>query len=278
MKAAKRLKRDRQAATLLPAVAPCRAQVDLGYKAVLLDIEGTTTPLSYGRKTLIPYVRVRLERWLADHWTEPAVSAVVAALRAQADADLESGLVDTPAVAVSGTSSSAVQSTVVANVLWQMDGGRKSTALKRLQGLIWAGGYASGELRGELFPDVHVALRGWKARGVRVAVYSSGSVEAQRLLFRHSVAGDLTPLLAGHYDTNVGCKSEPGSYTAIVAAAGFTAADTLFITDVHAEADAAVAAGLSAAISVRKGNEPLPRTTKHKLVTSLRHLFPPMSL
>lgn len=264
---------------LTSIVAPCRPQVDLGYKAVLLDIEGTTTPLSYGTNTLVPYVRARVERWLADHWAEPAVAAVVAALRAQANADLESGLVDTPAVAVSGTSTLAVvQSTVVANVLWQMDGGRKSTALKRLQGLIWAGGYASGELRGELFPDVHVALRGWKARGVRVAVYSSGSVEAQRLLFRHSVAGDLTPLLAGHYDTNVGCKREPGSYTAIVAAAGFTAADTLFITDVHAEADAAVAAGLSAAISVRKGNEPLPRATKHKLVTSLRHLFPPTSL
>jgi len=244
---------------------------------VLLDIEGTTTPLSFVADTLVPFVRRRVEGWLLDHWAEPAVAAVVAALRAQADVDLESGLVDTPSVAVGGAPD-AIRATVVANVLWQMDGGRKSTALKRLQGLIWAGGYSSGELTGELFPDVQAALRGWKARGVRVAVYSSGSVEAQRLLFRHSSAGDLTSLLVGHYDTNVGSKREPGSYKAIVAAAGFTAGDTLFITDAHAEADAAVAAGLTAAISVRRGNEPLPRQTKHKLVTSLRHLFPPMSL
>jgi 2,3-diketo-5-methylthio-1-phosphopentane phosphatase len=139
-----------------------------------------------------------------------------------------------------------------------MDADRKVTCLKALQGLIWRDGYHQGELQGVVFDDVPLALRQWQAAGTPIFIYSSGSVEAQQLLFRYSNHGDLTPLLRGYFDTTTGPKREAASYRTILGATGQSAPDVVFATDVLAEAEAAHEAGLQAVLVVRPGNAPLP--------------------
>jgi enolase-phosphatase E1 len=127
----------------------------------------------------------------------------------------------------------------------------KVTALKTLQGLIWAAGFADGRLKGHLWPDVAACLRAWHAGGLKLAVYSSGSVAAQKLLFGHSVAGDLTPLFAGFFDTRIGAKREAAAYGAIAAQLGLAPGEILFLSDVAEELDAAQAAGFATCQLVR---------------------------
>jgi enolase-phosphatase E1 len=134
----------------------------------------------------------------------------------------------------------------------------KVTPLKALQGLIWRQGYADGRLKGHLWPDVAACLRAWQAGGVTLAVYSSGSVEAQRDLFGHSDAGDLVPLFSGFFDTRVGAKREAPSYAAIAATLGLPPGDILFLSDVAEELDAAVAAGMQACQLVRAADGTIP--------------------
>lgn len=228
-------------------------------KAVLLDVEGTTTSVRFVYEVLFPYARERVAAFLAERGDDPEVRRAVDLLRA-GDPLLAGGDPEAP--------------DVVASVHRQMDEDRKSTGLKLLQGLVWREGYRSGRLRGHVFEDVPEALRRWDAAGIRVAIYSSGSVEAQRLLFRHSDAGDLTPLLAGHFDTTTGPKKAPESYRAIAAALELAAGDVLFVTDVLAEADAARDAGLEVAVSVRLGNAPLPERHPFPVVHDLLELAP----
>lgn len=136
-----------------------------------------------------------------------------------------------------------------------MDADDKSTGLKQLQGLIWRAGYASGELRGHVYPDVPTAFVAWSALGADIRIYSSGSVEAQRLLFAHSEAGPLDTYLRGYYDTRVGAKRDAQSYRRIIADMGGDAADVLFLSDVPEELEAARGAGLATAL-VRRGEGP----------------------
>ena len=147
---------------------------------------------------------------------------------------------------------------MAAYVEWLMDRDRKSPALKLLQGHIWRRGYESGELEGELFPDVAPAIRRWRASGVKVAIYSSGSVLAQRLLFGHTPGGDLTPEIDGFFDTGVGPKASSASYRHIATALGCAPAVLLFVSDSTKELDAAAEAGCRVALCVRPGNLPLP--------------------
>ena len=133
-----------------------------------------------------------------------------------------------------------------------MDRDRKSTALKSLQGKIWEKGYQSGELRGEVYPDVPGALERWHNRGIEIAIFSSGSVQAQRSLFRSTRAGDLTRFIKANFDTTTGPKPEPQSYSEIAAALRRPAAEVLFVSDVSAELDAARAAGMQTALCIRK--------------------------
>jgi enolase-phosphatase E1 len=139
-----------------------------------------------------------------------------------------------------------------------MDGDRKSTALKEVQGLIWDEGYEQSALHGVCFPDVPVALRRWRAQGVRAAIYSSGSERAQRRLFATLPEGDVTPLLDGFFDTRVGPKREPASYQRIADALGHDPGTVLFVSDMAAELDAATRARLQAALCLRPGNAPQP--------------------
>ncbi|RAI60950.1 acireductone synthase [Roseicella frigidaeris] len=195
--------------------------------AILTDIEGTTTSIAFVKDRLFPFAAAALEEFLAAEGETPAVREILAAVRAAAPGQ-------DPVAALRG---------------W-MAADAKVTPLKALQGLIWHQGYADGRLRGHLWPDVAPCLRAWAA-GLRLAVYSSGSVEAQRDLFGHSEAGDLLPLFAGFFDTAMGGKREATSYAAIAAALGLAPAAILFLSDVAEELDAAAAAGMQVCQLVR---------------------------
>jgi len=188
--------------------------------AVVTDIEGTTTRIAFVHDVLFPYARDRLAEFLAARASDPAVAACVAEVRRMA-----------PGVPPVET----LRGWIAADA--------KVTPLKTLQGLIWADGYASGDLRSEVFPDVVPALRAWRAGGVRLYVYSSGSEAAQKQLFSHLPEGDVTPLFSGFFDTNVGAKRDAGSYRTIATAIGLPAGALLFLSDVAAELDAALAGG-----------------------------------
>jgi enolase-phosphatase E1 len=153
---------------------------------------------------------------------------------------------------------------------WLMDQDRKLTALKSLQGRIWAEGYAQGRLRGQVYADVPPALARWTAAGSRVAIFSSGSVLAQKLIFGHSDHGDLTRFLSAYFDTTTGPKREAPSYARIAAALASPAAAGLFVSDVVAELDAARAAGVATALVVR--TPPGPAANGHPRVASFDEL------
>jgi enolase-phosphatase E1 len=180
-------------------------------RAVLTDIEGTTSSLSFVHDVLFPYARARLPAWVAAH-----------------GGDLDQ------------------------LIAW-MDADAKVTELKDIQGRIWAEGYASGALRGHVYPDAAAALRRWHAAGLTLAVFSSGSVAAQKLIFRHSDQGDLAPLFSGFFDTTTGPKRAPHSYVLIADALGVPPGAMLFLSDVAAETDAAKAAGMQALLVDRAG-------------------------
>ena len=193
-------------------------------RAILLDIEGTTSSIAFVADTLFPYASRHLADFVAAHPEETAP------ILAQVPGD-----------------------DPIATLLGWIDEDRKATPLKTLQGLVWAQGYADGTLKGHVYPDTPEALRRWRARGIAVHIYSSGSIAAQKLLFGHSVAGDLTPLLAGYFDTTTGPKRDAGSYAKIAAALTLAPSDMLFVSDVQAEIDAARAAGLEALLIAREG-------------------------
>jgi enolase-phosphatase E1 len=213
-------------------------------RAVLTDIEGTTTSISFVYDTLFPYAEARLEAACRRALDDPAIAAALATLRRECEAEAASGAEVPP----------FENGAPYARHLMRLD--RKSTGLKALQGLIWEEGYRSGEIRGHLFPDVAPALARWHAAGIRLRVFSSGSVQAQRLLFGHSEADDLTPLFEGFHDTTTGPKQEADSYRAIAAAFDLPAGEILFLSDVRGELDAALAAGMATGMLVRPGNRP----------------------
>jgi enolase-phosphatase E1 len=146
-----------------------------------------------------------------------------------------------------------------------MDQDRKSTGLKSLQGKIWEEGYRSGELKSEVYPDVPPALERWKRQGIQVAIFSSGSVQAQRSLFRSTPAGDLTRFIQAYFDTTTGPKREPRSYQVIAQALELSPSDVLFVSDIQAELDAALAAGMQTALCVR-GAGPAPVASPHPAI------------
>jgi enolase-phosphatase E1 len=231
-------------------------------RAVLLDIEGTTTPVDFVYRVLFPYAYERLLAWLQAHGQEPEVAADIQGLRDEHARDLKEGRTpppweDSPAA-------------VAAYARWLMDQDRKATALKSLQGKIWAEGYASGVLRGQVYEDVPRALQRWAEAGRKVAIFSSGSVPAQKLIFGHSDHGDLTGSLAAYFDTTTGPKAEADSYRRIAAALGEEPKDVLFVSDAFAEVEAAREAGMQTAQAVRSDTLPVARS--HRLVTTFDRL------
>jgi enolase-phosphatase E1 len=196
-------------------------------QAVLLDIEGTTSSIAFVAETLFPYARQHLAAYVAAHPDDSA--PILAEVAAEEPGD------------------------PIATLLRWIDEDRKATPLKTLQGMIWAEGYADGTLDGHVYADTPEAMRRWKAQGLRTYIYSSGSIAAQKLIFGHSTAGDLTPLLSGYFDTTTGPKREALSYTRIAEVIELAPAAILFVSDMAPEVAAARAAGMEALLIDRQG-------------------------
>jgi len=218
-------------------------------RALLLDVEGTTTPISFVHDVLFPYARRHLDRYIAANVGAAEIIEVAALLADEWSADAARG---EPVPWRRPAANDAASLSEYLN--WLMDRDRKSLALKRLQGRIWEQGYDDGELRGQVFADVPPAFARWNDAGLTIAIYSSGSVLAQRLLFAHSDHGDLTRWIARYFDPETGPKRSPESYARIALSLDLEPAEIAFVSDVDAELEAAHNAGCRVALCVRPGN------------------------
>jgi len=206
-------------------------------RAVLTDIEGTTSSIDFVKDVLFPYARLHLPAYVETHADEPEVQHWLH------EAAKEAGLKE------------ATRGEVIDLLIGWIDADRKSTALKALQGMIWREGYESGVYTSHMYPEVPGRLRAWHDRGLKLYVYSSGSVPAQKLMFGFTDTGDLTPLFSGYFDTQTGYKRETESYRKIAGAIGLPPAEILFLSDVPEELDAARQAGMRTTHLIRP---PLP--------------------
>jgi len=215
-------------------------------RAVLVDIEGTTSTIAFVHEVLFPYADEHLDAYVAAHRGDPEVAKAMydAAMLAGEDIDTDD-----------------------ATILWHLHHWLrqdvKATPLKTLQGLIWAEGYARNELRGHVYPDAASGLRRWRDAGLRLYVYSSGSIEAQKVLFGNSMQGDLSALFSGNFDTTTGPKRDVASYTAIAASIALAPAEIVFLSDVDGELDGARAAGMQTVRLLRPADTPPGATTSH---------------
>lgn len=203
-------------------------------RAILTDIEGTTSSLSFVKDVLFPYSRERLADFVRSHGADPTVARLLDEAQEAAAAELDDG-------------------ELIAQLIAWIDEDRKITPLKALQGLIWEDGYRRGDFTGHVYEDAARQLRTWKRQGLELYVFSSGSVHAQKLLFAHTDYGDLTSLFSGFFDTTIGPKREPASYSAIAAAIGLEPGNILFLSDIHQELDAARESGIQTTQLVREG-------------------------
>ncbi|PHT43808.1 putative bifunctional methylthioribulose-1-phosphate dehydratase/enolase-phosphatase E1 [Capsicum baccatum] len=241
----------------ISALAP-NGSIKPSRQCIVLDIEGTTTPISFVTDVLFPYARNNVGRHLDATYDSAETQQDIKLLRAQVQQDLENGVAGAVCIPSDDAGKMEVIAALVANVEAMIKADRKITALKELQGHIWQTGFQNSELEGLVFDDVPAALEKWTASGIKVYIYSSGSRLAQRLLFGHTKHGDLRKHLCGFFDTTVGNKRETKSYTEITASLGVdNPSEILFVTDVYQEATAAKAAGLEVIISIRPGNGPL---------------------
>lgn len=234
-------------------------------ESILLDIEGTTTPIDYVYKTLFPYARARVDDYLDKHASNEEVRAMIAALSEEHAADTRNAL-EPPSL--SDDSPEAKLRSIKAYVHWLMDRDRKSTPLKSLQGMIWESGYQNGAIRSQVYADVPPNLKRWHDLNKTISIFSSGSVLAQKLLFAHTTAGDLTKFIRDYFDTRIGSKTDVESYRQIVGALGFLPSAIIFVSDVSAELDAARRAGMHTLLCMRPGNRPQPATSTHEVIKS----------
>jgi enolase-phosphatase E1 len=217
---------------------------------ILLDIEGTTCPVSFVAEVLFPYASSCLERHLEEHQDEVEIKSLLEGVEMAWKED-----VHPEAIALLEEQESPTEIKIIAQYLKQLIARDiKLTELKDLQGRIWRSGYASGELVAPLFPDAPEALQRWHDKGFTLAVYSSGSIPAQKLLYGHCQAGDLTPLFQHWFDTKTGAKQAKESYLTIAKSMGTAPSDVLFISDALQELEAADAAGMKTLFSDREGN------------------------
>lgn len=202
-------------------------------KAIVTDIEGTTSSISFVKDVLFPYAREHLPAFVAQHAADAEVSALLDDARNIAGAVLD------------------IEGLIAQFIAW-IDQDQKVTPLKSLQGLIWLEGYRQGAFTGHIYADAVEYLQRWHAQGLKLYVYSSGSVQAQKLLFGHSDAGDLTPLFSGYFDTHIGGKREAESYRRIAAQIAFQPDEILFLSDIREELDAAAQTGMQTYWLVRE--------------------------
>jgi len=218
--------------------------IDMALRGILLDIEGTIIPVAFVKDILFPYAKKHMASFLAEHQTDEAVCRWA-------------GECQETIAHESGTRPSYDKLADLLNEWIEND--RKHQGLKALQGRLWEEGYRTGVFVPKLYDDVAPSLRRWRLAGLQLGVYSSGSVEAQRLLLAHTTEGNLTSLCSDFFDTGMGSKREPASYRRIAACLGLHSEETLFLSDVELELDAATAAGLQAIHVVRPGTTPSTR-------------------
>jgi len=220
-------------------------------RAIVTDIEGTTSSLSFVKDVLFPYARQHIGAFVREHAAQPVVRAQLEAIAAAVGRQL-------------------TDDAATAQLVHWIDEDQKITPLKALQGMIWEAGYRNGAFQGHVYDDAVLHLREWKDQGIALYVFSSGSVHAQKLLFGYSVFGDLTPLFSGYFDTTIGNKREIGAYRHIARTIGMPAGDILFLSDIREELDAAQAAGLHTCWLVRDGA--LPASTSHPLARNFAEI------
>jgi enolase-phosphatase E1 len=237
-------------------------------RALLLDIEGTTTPIDFVFRTLFPFASNRSEDFLRRHFQEADIRALLdqlfAAREGEAAADAPVWVRQTDEENLAGAA---------AYLRWLIAMDSKITPLKTLEGKIWEEGFLNGELKGEVYPDVAPAFARWKSQGRRIAIFSSGSILAQQLLFAHSTLGDLSPYLQAYFDTSTGPKRDRRSYQKIADSLKLAPARILFVSDVGDELDAAQAAGMSVALSLRP-QVTRPSDPPYVAVRSFVEIFP----
>jgi enolase-phosphatase E1 len=212
-------------------------------KAILTDIEGTTSAVSFVFDVLFPYAAKHLPDFVRQHAERADVAEQLTAVRRDShepDADIER---------------------VIDILLGWIAEDRKATSLKALQGMVWAQGYQAGQLKGHVYPDAVEALKRWHQEGFKLFVYSSGSIQAQKLIFGCSEAGDLSPLFSGYFDTTSGPKREASSYARITQAIGVEPSQVLFLSDIVEELDAARTAGMATCGLAREGRALAGHTT-----------------
>jgi enolase-phosphatase E1 len=205
-------------------------------KAILTDIEGTTSSISFVKDVLFPYAAKALPDYIRQHADEPAVAEQLKAVAEEAGLALEDR-----------------EGQIAALLQWIAED-KKLTPLKALQGLVWQAGYQNGDYQAHVYADAVTALQAWKAQGLSLCVYSSGSIKAQKLFFGYSEAGDLRPLFSDYFDTTSGSKQEPDAYVGISEAMGFAAHEILFLSDIIEELDAAKQAGMQTCLLVREAD------------------------
>jgi enolase-phosphatase E1 len=228
-------------------------------KAILLDIEGTTTPIDFVHKRLFPFAKAKINEFVDRNFDE--IKTEIEQLKTEYKKDFTEQIY--------GRDFREDSPESVANYLkFLTEVDRKSTPLKSLQGKIWQSGYESGELRSEMFADVPRAFERWKTEGKTIAIFSSGSVLAQKLIFKYSNAGDLSEFISDYFDTNIGGKKEAESYVKIAAALNHPPKRIAFVSDILAELDAARNAGMQTVLSIRTGNGQIAEDFTHRSVNS----------
>jgi enolase-phosphatase E1 len=220
-------------------------------REILLDIEGTVTPIAFVHEVLFPYARSRVRDYLAAHFGTAETNADIERLRQEHMNDVDQDL--KPPLLIDESTPDQIDS-IASYVYWLIDRDRKSTGLKSLQGKIWRQGYNDGTLKAPVFADVAPAMVRWRNAGLKICIFSSGSTVAQQLLFAHTELGDLTHLIEGYFDTTTGLKTASKSYRQIASARRRAEIEFLFISDVVAELDAASAAGMQTLLCIRPGN------------------------
>jgi enolase-phosphatase E1 len=230
-------------------------------RCILLDIEGTTTPIAFVHEVLFSYARTHVRSFLENNMDE--VRADLALLREENAADVKERRYPEQLEEMES---------IVRYVEWLIANDRKSTGLKSLQGKIWRQGYLDGSLKSQVFADVPTALKRWHEKGLRISIFSSGSVLAQKLLLGYTEAGDLTPYISDYFDTHVGAKGEAESYRRIAAEIGLETSEILFVSDVVRELEAASAAGMKVLLSIRPGNSPQRGAERFECVESFEEI------
>ena len=225
-------------------------------RAIVTDIEGTTSSLSFVKEVLFPYARQRMQAFVRVQAAQPAVRSQLLAVSEAVGRPLS-------------------EDEAITQLVRWIDEDKKITPLKALQGMIWETGYRHGDFQGHVYDDAVLGLREWKERGLALYVYSSGSVYAQKLLFGFSTHGDLTPLFSGYYDTTIGTKREATAYRNISQDIGIAPGEILFLSDIREELDAAQTAGLQTYWLVRAGA--LPVNPSHPVARNFAELAVPTS-